>query len=200
MDLAETLKEGTRGSGGTHTRLLSRSLVIAEVALALVLLVAAGLMIRSFMNVQEMSASFQSEKIMMGWIYMGGTTYITYAPRIQFLERLESELRTISGAKVAMTSSLPLGGGQSWQFEVDGKPVTVPEGTSIWDAAQTLNINIPVLCHKPGLTPIGVCRSTSIVVRASKIGCTRDEMIRVASTLAATNGAIFQRWRFRIQK
>ena len=53
VDLSSTLKEGTRGSGGTHTRFLSRGLVVAELALALVLLVASGLMIRSFLKLQE---------------------------------------------------------------------------------------------------------------------------------------------------
>ncbi len=87
VDLSGMLKEGGRGSGGSHTRLLSRGLVVAELALALVLHVAAGLMIRSFLTVQEMSASFQSEKILTGWVFMGGTTYLTFPPRIQFLER-----------------------------------------------------------------------------------------------------------------
>jgi putative ABC transport system permease protein len=127
VDLSETLKEGTRGSGGMHTRLLSRGLVVAEVALALVLLVAAGLMIRSFLNVQGMSAAFQNEKILTGWVYMAGTPYLTPAPRIQFLERLEPELRNIPGAKIAMASTLPLGGGFPWQFEVDGKPIPDPK-------------------------------------------------------------------------
>ncbi len=127
VDLSETLKEGVRGSGGTHTRFLSRGLVVAEVALALVLLVAAGLMIRSFFNVQEMSAAFQDEKVLTGWVFMAGTPYLTPAPRIQFLERLEPELRNIPGAKIAMTSSLPLGGGFPWQFEVDAKPVPDPK-------------------------------------------------------------------------
>jgi putative ABC transport system permease protein len=127
IDLSETLKEGTRGSGGAHTRVLSRALVVAEVALALVLLVAAGLMIRSFLNVQGMSASFQNEKVLTSWVYMAGNTYLTPAPRIQFLERLELELRNIPGAKIAMVSTLPLGGGFPWQFEVDGKPVSDPK-------------------------------------------------------------------------
>jgi CRP-like cAMP-binding protein/Fe-S-cluster-containing dehydrogenase component len=52
---------------------------------------------------------------------------------------------------------------------IDGKPVTVPEGTSIWDAAQTVNINIPVLCHKPGLNPIGVCRACIVEVKGARV-------------------------------
>jgi putative ABC transport system permease protein len=127
VDLSETLKEGTRGSGGSHTRLLSRGLVVAEVALALVLLVAAGLMIRSFLNVQKLSASLQTDKIMTGWVLMSGTNYLTAPPRLQLLERLESELHTVPGAKIAMSSALPLSGSFSWKFEVDGKPVSDPK-------------------------------------------------------------------------
>ncbi|MRG97691.1 formate dehydrogenase subunit alpha [Polyangium spumosum] len=41
---------------------------------------------------------------------------------------------------------------------IDGRSVTVPEGTTIWEAAKALGINIPVLCHDERLRPVGVCR------------------------------------------
>jgi putative ABC transport system permease protein len=123
VDLSGALKEGTRGSGGSHTRLLSRCLVVAELALALVLLVAAGLMVRSFVKVQTMSAAFDKDDIMTGWALLAGGNSLKYDLRIQFFERLESELRTVPGAKVAMASSLPLTGAFMWPFEVEGKPV-----------------------------------------------------------------------------
>src|SRR5437773_12422881 len=41
---------------------------------------------------------------------------------------------------------------------LDGRPVAVPAGTTIWDAARQLGIDIPVLCHSPRLRPVGVCR------------------------------------------
>src|SRR3954454_24964200 len=43
-------------------------------------------------------------------------------------------------------------------LSIDGRPVTVPAGTTIWDAARTLGIDIPALCHSPRLRPVGVCR------------------------------------------
>ena len=101
-----------RNAEGGHTRKrrcacppLSRGLVVAELALALVLLVAAGLMIRSFLKLQGMSAAFQNDKILTAWVYLGGTTYLTAEPRIRFLERLETELQSTPGAKVAMGSA-----------------------------------------------------------------------------------------------
>lgn len=41
---------------------------------------------------------------------------------------------------------------------IDEKPVTVPVGTTIWEAAQSADINVPVLCHHPKMSPVGVCR------------------------------------------
>src|SRR5438046_10341785 len=41
---------------------------------------------------------------------------------------------------------------------IDGHSVSIPTGTTIWDAARTLGIDIPVLCHQPRLRPVGVCR------------------------------------------
>ena len=41
---------------------------------------------------------------------------------------------------------------------IDGKPVQVPRGTTIWEAALEAGIEIPALCHSPRLRPVGVCR------------------------------------------
>src|SRR5262245_60417183 len=41
---------------------------------------------------------------------------------------------------------------------LDGRPVTVPDGTTLWDAARQHGIDIPVLCHNPRMKPVGVCR------------------------------------------
>src|SRR3954464_10320688 len=42
--------------------------------------------------------------------------------------------------------------------EIDGRSVTVPEGTSIYDAAKQVGVDIPVLCHDERYDPVGVCR------------------------------------------
>jgi NADH dehydrogenase/NADH:ubiquinone oxidoreductase subunit G len=43
-------------------------------------------------------------------------------------------------------------------LNIDGKPVSVPEGTTILEAGRKLGIEIPTLCHHPALEPYGVCR------------------------------------------
>ena len=44
------------------------------------------------------------------------------------------------------------------QLTIDGQAVNVPAGTTIYDAARGLGIEIPVLCHAPQMAPVGVCR------------------------------------------
>lgn len=59
---------------------------------------------------------------------------------------------------------------------IDGTDVTVPEGTTIWEAARQLGIEIPVLCHDPRLRPVGVCRMCVVDVgeRVLAASCVRQ--------------------------
>lgn len=59
---------------------------------------------------------------------------------------------------------------------IDGKDVTVPKGTTIWEAAQGNGIDVPVLCHKPPLNPVGVCRVCVVDVgaRVFAASCVRE--------------------------
>jgi formate dehydrogenase major subunit len=49
---------------------------------------------------------------------------------------------------------------------IDGQEITVAEGTTIWEAARSLGVEIPVLCHDPRLRPVGVCRMCVVDVGA----------------------------------
>ena len=51
---------------------------------------------------------------------------------------------------------------------IDGTRVTVPVGTSIWDAAREAGIEVPVLCHDPRLRPVGVCRMCVVEVKGAR--------------------------------
>src|SRR5688572_11625405 len=52
---------------------------------------------------------------------------------------------------------------------IDGQSITVPEGTSVYDAARLNGIYIPVLCHKENLTPVGVCRACVCEVKGARV-------------------------------
>src|SRR3954451_5781424 len=51
-------------------------------------------------------------------------------------------------------------------LRIDNVEVTVPEGTTIWDAAREAGIEIPALCHDPRYDPVGVCRVCAVDVGA----------------------------------
>jgi len=60
---------------------------------------------------------------------------------------------------------------------IDDQQVTVPQGTTIWDAARAAAIEIPVLCHDPGLKPVGVCRLCAVEVEGARVmaaSCVRE--------------------------
>lgn len=58
---------------------------------------------------------------------------------------------------------------KSLTLTIDGREVTVPEGTTIWDAARKLGIDIPVLCHDPRLSPVAVCRVCTVEVKGARV-------------------------------
>ena len=70
---------------------------------------------------------------------------------------------------------------------IDDQPVTVPEGTTIWEAARQQGIDIPVLCHSPQLNPAGVCRMCVVdtgerVLTASCVrGCEQGMTVATSS-------------------
>src|SRR5947208_16597486 len=72
------------------------------------------------------------------------------------------------------------------QLTIDGRPVTVTSGTTIWEAARTAGIDIPVLCHQPRMRPVGVCRLCVVDVggRVLAASCVRacEEDMQVETT------------------
>src|SRR5215510_11018875 len=55
------------------------------------------------------------------------------------------------------------------ELSVDGRSVQVPEGTTIWEAARQVGIDIPVLCHHPHLHPVAVCRVCAVEVEGARV-------------------------------
>jgi putative ABC transport system permease protein len=124
--LHEPLKESGRGnSGGPGQHRVRNGLVIAEVSLALVLLVGAGLMLRSFYRVLHADAGFTSEGLVTGNVALPQTGYSEPAKRAALFERLLAELKTQPGVK-AVAATLPLLGGWQSGFSVEGKPEPPP--------------------------------------------------------------------------
>jgi predicted permease len=108
--LPNALKEGTRGSGegSKQIRLLSL-LVVAEVALALILLVGAGLLIRSFLRLNEVKPGFSTRNVLTASINLPQAKYSEAPKRVAFFNDLLLHLQAIPGVQCAgLVSALPL--------------------------------------------------------------------------------------------
>jgi predicted permease len=107
----DTLKEGGRtGTAGGHARLRS-ALVVAEIAVALVLLTASGLLLRSFEKMRQVDLGFQPDHILVAGYGLPQKQYATQASVDQFNNELLRRLESLPGVKnVGMTSFLPASG------------------------------------------------------------------------------------------
>lgn len=125
-DLQGSLKEGTSGTGeGSRARMLRRGLVLTEVALAVVLLVAAGLLIRSLLEMASISPGFEAEGVLTAQVSLPDTAYPEDADRAAFYHRLTERLAAIPGVETAGAGfPLPLGGGGYFlAYFIEGRPV-----------------------------------------------------------------------------
>jgi len=123
--LVESLKEGGRGTGEGARRNPARSvLVIAELAIALVLLVCAGLLIQSLWRLQNVNSGLQSQNVMTFNVALPEIKY-NYAKQSQFFVDLKARLETAPGVQsVSSVYPLPLSGDRfSISFQIDGRPV-----------------------------------------------------------------------------
>jgi putative ABC transport system permease protein len=133
-DLNETLKEGGRTGSGAGRHRLRSLLVVAEIALSLVLLVGAGLMMRSFMSLQRVNAGLNPSGVLTMYIALPGAKYRPPEKRLAFFSQMLDRVRAIPGVLSAGTNTgLPLAG-NNWgrSLTVEGFPVlSVGEAPSI---------------------------------------------------------------------
>jgi putative ABC transport system permease protein len=129
LDLEASLREGGRGasSGRWHKR-LSSGLVVAEVALAFLLLVGGGLLFQSFLRLRGTPLGFQPENVVSMSIQLPQATYPDRARRVQFFAELQREAAGLPGVRSAsLIDSLPLGSDrQGTSFAIEGKPEPPP--------------------------------------------------------------------------
>jgi predicted permease len=128
---AEGLKEGGKGVGEDKSRRRLRGvLVVAETGLAVVLLVGAGLLIRSFVRLQNVNAGFNANHLLTTSISLPRTQYTKPEQWISFSNEIIERMKAIPGVEDAgVALPLPLGGNINLAFTVEGRaPAPKSEG------------------------------------------------------------------------
>ena len=128
-DMNETLKEGVKSSAGRGSGYLSAALVVFQFTLAVVLLSAAGLMIRSFLAAQAEFSGILGEQVLHARVNLPSARYPTPDSRRQFYDKLLPRLAALPGAlSVSTVSNLPGTGTGNEKFEIAGR--LIPEHES----------------------------------------------------------------------
>jgi putative ABC transport system permease protein len=127
LDVNEALKEGGRASTGGIARHRVRSLlVVSEIALALVLLIGAGLLIKSIWKLRTVDPGFNPESLLTMRIELPETRYKEIPKQIQFRERALEAVNALPGTQAAMISELPMTENLMHNFVIDGRPPVSP--------------------------------------------------------------------------
>src|ERR1051326_313351 len=123
-ELTEALKEGGRSSTtGARRNQLRNTLVISEIALALVLLIGAGLLVKSFVQIQNVNPGFNPKNVVTGELSLPLLKYARGKPVIDFYAEAVRRVSTLPGIEAAaLTNVLPLSGSNTDNsFHIEGR-------------------------------------------------------------------------------
>ena len=127
IDLRETLSETNRGS--VRAVLRTRAvLVVSEIALAMLLLVGAGLLFKSFARLSQVSPGFSTDHILIANIVRSPVAYSDRNVRLGFFDRLFEQVSALPGVRsVGAVNFLPVTGtGAALHFNIQGRPPRSP--------------------------------------------------------------------------
>jgi len=155
LSLNDALKEGGKGSGGqsSRSRRLRSALVIAEVALALVLLAGAGLLVKSFLRLQGVDPGFHVENVLTAVVRLPAAKYQEDQKVVAFFQETKERIRSLPGVRdVGIVNYLPFYGGlgAATDFTVEGRPAPPPgeapfTDVRVADAGYFRTLGIPLL-------------------------------------------------------
>ncbi|HEY3930560.1 MAG TPA: ABC transporter permease [Candidatus Koribacter sp.] len=123
-DLRSHLNESDRGAVSKHTKGLRGALVVAEIALAMLLMVGAGLFLRSFSQLANVDPGFSTEHILIADVPVSPAAYQKSVDRMNFFDSVLERVHSLPGVhQAAFASDLPVSGrGSLIHFNIQGKP------------------------------------------------------------------------------
>ncbi|MGI8732780.1 MAG: ABC transporter permease [Pyrinomonadaceae bacterium] len=151
FDLNDSLKEGAKGFGGSRSHRLRSLFVVTQVALALVLLVGAGLLMKSFTRLQSVDPGFNPNNLLTMRVNLPSRKYDTDPKVMNFFKRTLEQLRAIPGVEAAgAINTLPFSGPHSGtDIYIEGQPKLPPgqelgTGICVTDANYFQAMGIPL--------------------------------------------------------
>ncbi|MFQ5694509.1 MAG: ABC transporter permease, partial [Terriglobia bacterium] len=128
-DLNQALKEGGRRTSGGQRSGLRAALLVAEVAVSLVLLVGAGLLIRSLLHLQHLDPGFRRDNLLTMTISLAGSSHVSLQGQALFYQEARRQVESVPEIKrAAFINHLPIGGDiWSRRYLIEGQPVPPAE-------------------------------------------------------------------------
>jgi putative ABC transport system permease protein len=122
-NLQESLKEGARGATGGKRARLRNTLVVAEIAMSLILLIGASLFVRSFLNLQGAAVGFDTSPLLTLRFYLPGAAYEAADAKARRVQDIVRRVEALPGVEAAFSSNfVPLGaGGGDGNVLVEGR-------------------------------------------------------------------------------
>jgi len=129
LDLQVALRESARSTAGRGRHVLRHSLVVAEIALALVLLTGGGLLLRSFAKLRAVEPGYETRNAITMNVSLIPPGYRTIPERVAHVDRALENLRNVAGvAEVAAATEAPIADtGVSMSFYEEGRPLAVAD-------------------------------------------------------------------------
>jgi putative ABC transport system permease protein len=151
LNLSESLKEGGKSAGGMRAQRLRNSLVVLEVALSLVLLVGAGLLIRSFAQLQGVDPGFNSQNVLTMSVGLPRSKYENDQKRVNFFRQAVAQMQALPGVESAgAVNALPFASFHSGtSVDIEGRPLLpvvqkLKTGVMVTDANYFRAMQIPL--------------------------------------------------------
>src|SRR6184192_673993 len=134
-ELMPRIKQGDQRSGGDVAgRRWLKGLIVAEIAIALTLLVCGGLMVQSFQRLQHVALGFSPDNLLTMKMVLPGSKYSEYRQRIAFADEVVERTRNLAGVVSAgTTTNIPLERETAYDaiFDVEGRPSPNPNDVPI---------------------------------------------------------------------
>ena len=129
VDLIDSLKDGARGAEGTLRNRTRSLLVVFESAVAVILLIAAGLLVRSLIELQKVDPGFDSNNVLTLSIALPQEKYDGEGKAANFFQQLETRVASLPGVEsVGLITELPLTGQlNDISYTVEGRPPVSPD-------------------------------------------------------------------------